>query len=102
MADRFASMRTMFDSPFREAFAITPNDSFSSAFTQPTRAIQVGSTGNIRCRFVSTYITSNGQLIASNTNNIVTLVNVPAGDHDYCIDMVLATGTTSNNIIGLF
>lgn len=103
MADKFAAMRPLLDSPALEGFAVTANDSFNSAFTQPTRALWVGQTGNVRCRFISTLAVMNGAYTSSNTNNIVTLQNVPSGTMlPVRVDMILATGTTANAFVGLF
>jgi hypothetical protein len=103
MADKFASQRPLMSDPYREGFAITPNDSFSSAFTQATRALWIGSAGNVRIRMVSTYVVSNSAFAASNSNNVITLGGIPAGTKlDVCCDMVFVTGTTANGIVGLF
>lgn len=103
MADKFKNFSPQMIDPYREGFAITANDSFNSAFAQATRGLWVGSAGNVRLRLVSTYVSSNGFLVASNSNNTIALGGIPAGvTLDVCCDMVFATGTTANGFVGLF
>ena len=103
MADKYIAYRPQLDSPIYEGFEIQANDSFNSAFSQPTRALWVGRTGNVRIRFVSTNSVVNGALAAANSNNTVNITEVPAGTIlPFRIDMVFATGTTANGFVGLF
>jgi hypothetical protein len=103
MADKFQNQRPMMIDPYREAFEIRANDSFNSAFAQATRGIWVGSAGNVRLRMVSTYNVMNSVWQSSNSNNVVTIGGIPAGTElRVCADMVFATGTTANGLVGLF
>lgn len=103
MADKFISHRALIDSPLENAFQLQANDNFASAFSQPTRALWVGSAGNVRVRMISTQNFSNGTYTASNSNNIVEFGGVQAGSMlPIRADMVLATGTTANGFVGGF
>lgn len=102
MTDRFTSLKPMLGDPPDTAFSITANDNFNSAFTTATRKLYVGQSGNVRCRFISAQVVSNGAYAPANTNNIVTLFNVPVGFHEMRIDMVFATGTTANLMVGMY
>lgn len=88
--DKYRQMVTDLDDPAIDAFIITPNDSTSSAFTQPTRAIYVGVTGDLCVRF-------------SRTQNVITFKNVPGGTSlAVRADMVYSTNTTATSIVGLY
>lgn len=65
--------------------AITPSD---STVIPTTRAIHVGSTGNIAMRL------ANGDL--------VTLTSVAAGVLTVQVDKVLSTGTTATSLVALY
>lgn len=88
MADKFSHFYSSFEGPAVDGFTITPSD--STVFSQPSRAIYVGTAGNI-----------SAQLNGANT--ILLFTNVPAGTIlPIRVNMVLATNTTANGMIGLF
>lgn len=70
----------------RSFFNITPSD--SALFAQPTRAIQVGTAGDIK-------------VMGVNDTVAVVLSGVTAGDHPYAVTRIYATGTTASGISGM-
>lgn len=91
MPDRFGKQGTGLDSPMKDAFAVTPND--STVFAQPTRAVYVGTKGNLRVQMLST----------DNANTVVTLTSVQAGTMlNIRVNKILSTNTNAGNIIGFY
>ena len=85
MASGFESI-----APAGSAWAVTPSD--STVFTQKTRALWVGTGGNIAVRAYD----MNGALAS------VTLTNVADGQIvPVCTDMVYSTNTTASGIVAL-
>lgn len=76
------------ESPATSAFAITPSD--STNLTQTTRAIYIGSAGNLKVLMLedSTPVTFTGLVEG-------TLLPI-------CVKRVYETDTTASNIIGLY
>jgi hypothetical protein len=86
MSDDFKKHASGITAPASHAVAITPSDSLP--LTHSTRAIYVGSAGDLRIAMVS--------------GDIVTLRAVAAGAvYPLRAAQVLATGTTAGNLIGL-
>ena len=83
-----AEYSTGFSSPARRAFAITPNDTDKLQYV--TRAIYVGKTGDINLCLIDD---KDPVLIAG--IKVGTVLAVRAR-------MVLATGTTATDLVGLF
>lgn len=90
MSDRFNKSYTNIDSIAYDAFTITANDSVT--FSQPTRAVYVGSSGNVHVEMVS-YDGSNTEL---------TFVGAVAGSVLPIRIQKVFANTTANNLIGLF
>lgn len=87
MTDKFASYAGGLGAPFVSAFAVTKSD--ATVFTQPTRALWVGGTGDVAVRMLD--------------GTTATLVGVPAGTRlDLRVDKVLSAGTSATNIVGLY
>lgn len=87
MADSFSSYQSGLDSPFANAFAITPS---TAELTNFTRAIYCGGDGDIKFTSIS--------------DETVTLFGVLAG-HVYPVrakTVLVSTGTTAANLIGLY
>lgn len=75
------------DNPAREAFAITPHD--TNELTAITRGIYVGVAGTVVA-------------ILADDSSAVTFVGCQAGSVlPICAKIVLSTGTTATNLIGL-
>ncbi len=86
MADDFQDHDTGLTSPAVNAADIVPSDAAALPFS--TRAIYVGSTGNLRIQLV--------------TGDLVTLTNVQAGSfYPVRVAQVMATGTTAGGLVGL-
>ena len=86
MADDFDGYETGLTTPAVNAADIIPSDAAPLPFA--TRAIYVGTTGNVRMLMVS--------------GDLVTLTNVQAGAfYPLRINQVLATGTTATGLVGL-
>ncbi len=86
MTDRYKNTSTGLSSPALDAFAITPND--ATDILEVTRALYVGGSGDI------TLVTKGGTQ--------VTFVGISAGAFlPIRASRVLATGTSSTNIVGL-
>ena len=86
MPDDFASLSSSLTSPAVGAAAITPSDSVVLPAT--TRALYVGTAGNLRAQMVS--------------GEVVTFTNLVAGSfYPLRLSQVMATGTTASGLIGL-
>ncbi len=84
---RFEGYSSSLTAPADVRFAITPDD--TAALAEVTRAIYVGTGGNIAVR-------------AANSASDVTFVNAPSGAIlDIRVSHVRATGTTAANLVGL-
>lgn len=84
--DDFANHTPSLTSPAQEAEAVTPSDSV--ALARASRAIYVGTGGNLRLQLVS--------------GGEVTLSNVQAGVcYPLRVAQVFATGTTAGNLVAL-
>jgi len=66
---------------------VTPSD--STVYDPPSRAVYVGTTGDLAVRMAGDQSTP-------------TFTGVPAGFHPLCVDKVLSTGTAASNIVLLF
>jgi len=75
--------------PIQGAFAITAHD--TNELANVTRAIWVGTTGNIKVVFAE-----------DTTAEAVTLNAVPVGMYSWAVRQVYATGTTASNLLGLY
>lgn len=99
MADRFGAFAASLESPAANGFAILPSD--TTLFDNITRAIYVGTPGNVRVNF-ATYSAANN-LTGVTPNTYVDFVNVPAGvTLAVRAKGVQATGTTANSMVGLY
>lgn len=88
MADPFSAYQASIDGPASRAFAITPHD--STLFTNVTRGIYVGVTGNITALLV-------GDTVA------VLFTAVPAGTVlPIRAQRVNSTATTASAMVGLY
>ncbi len=86
MADEFSSYRGGLTAPASHGAAITPSD--SAALLRSTRAIYVGTAGDLSVRLVS--------------GDEVTLSSMIAGMvYPLRVTHVLATGTTADGLVGL-
>ncbi|KGD86576.1 MULTISPECIES: hypothetical protein [Rhizobium/Agrobacterium group] len=86
MHDRFANMQASLSGPASSGFSITPSD--GSDLPEATRALYVGTGGNLTVRMLS--------------GETLTLSNVSSGSLlPLRITRVLATGTTAAAIAGL-
>lgn len=86
MSDKFEGRARSFDGPANDGFSVTPND--VAALAEITRAIYVGTAGNI-----SLTLTSGAAL---------TFINVPSGTLlPVRATEVKSTGTTATDLIGL-
>lgn len=86
MADKFTDTGNPIGAAV-SGFAVTKSN--STVFTQPTRALYVGGTGDVAVRMVD--------------GTTPTFVAVPAGALlPIRVDQVLSTGTSATSIIGLF
>lgn len=91
MADRFSKKKPELESQAHDGFAITPSN--ATVFSQPTRAIYVGSAGNLAVTMLG----------YENSNTALTFFGVQAGTVlPIRTIQVRQTGTTANSIIGLF
>lgn len=85
MADRYENLAPGLDSPYVGGFAITPND--NADLLRVTRAIWVGGTGAIAMKLA--------------TDQTVILAAVPVGLLRVRAKLVMSTGTTATNLVGL-
>lgn len=91
MADKFLKQKATLDSSAFDGFTVTSNN--TTVFSQPTRAVYVGTTGNLAVKMVG----------YDNSNTALTFVGVQAGSVlPIRVISVMRTGTTANSIIGLF
>lgn len=86
MPDRFSSNASSLSAPATNAFAITPND--AADLPEVTRAVYVGTGGNVAVRLIS------GQSVVFTGVSGSVILPIRA-------DRVLSTGTTASNLIGL-
>lgn len=84
MTDHFKSHATGMSDPIINASGVTPDDAADLAIT--TRALYVGTSGNLRVTLAS--------------GDIVTFANVGAGWHPLRVSRVWATGTAASDIVG--
>ncbi|SEW43448.1 hypothetical protein SAMN04488515_3082 [Cognatiyoonia koreensis] len=84
MTDPFKNHATGMSDPIQAAAEITPDD--ANALAVATRAIHVGTAGNLRVTLVS--------------GDIVTFPNLGQGWHPLRVAKVWATGTTATAIVG--
>jgi hypothetical protein len=90
MADRFSKNTIMLESPAGDFFSITPAD--ATTFTQTTRALFVGTGGNIK-------IMGHGKV----ANTVITLTNVPSGALlPIRVQRVYSGNTTASGLVGLY
>jgi hypothetical protein len=90
MTDRFAKFTQTLDAPSSDAFAITPAD--ATVFSQPTRAIYVGTTGNLKVMMA-------GRV----ANTVITFTNIPDGSLlPIRVQRVYSANTTATGLIGLY
>jgi hypothetical protein len=86
MPDRFANTQSSLTSPASSGFAVTPSD--TDGLAESSRALYVGSGGNLAVRMLS--------------GEVLNLSNVPAGALlPLRVTAVLATGTTAGSIAAL-
>ncbi|MEI4473714.1 spike base protein, RCAP_Rcc01079 family [Frigidibacter sp. MR17.24] len=86
MADRFASHAPNLTAPASDGAALVPSD--AAALAEATRAVYVGTGGDLHVRFVS--------------GADVTLRNLAGGMiYPLRLNQVLATGTTATNLVAL-
>ncbi len=86
MLDRFANVQPSLSGPALTAFAVTPDDGADLA--EASRAIYVGSAGNLSVKMLS--------------GEVVTFAGLAAGALlPVRVSRIRATGTTAGNIIAL-
>jgi hypothetical protein len=86
MVDQYAGRAQSFDAPSAHGFSVAPSDSLN--FAEPTRALYVGSGGNIAVVMLS--------------GAVLTLANVMSGALlPVRVKRVNATDTTAAQIVGL-
>lgn len=90
MPDRFQKSYAVLDSVCFDGFSITANS--SNVFTQPTRALYIGASGNLTVQMVG----------YNNSNTILSFSNVVAGTILPIRAQIVYANTTANNIVGLF
>jgi len=86
MTDHFKAHATGLSDPVQSASSVTPDD--ATDLVDTTRAVFVGTGGNLRVTLVS--------------GDIVTFPNAGAGWHPLRVVRVWATGTTATDIVGCF
>lgn len=87
MADAFGNYAQGLNSPAVSGFAVTKSD--ATVFSQPTRFVWVGGTGDLAVRMLD--------------GTTLTIVAVPAGTRlDIRVDKVLSTGTTATSVVGFY
>jgi len=89
MVNTFQNFETDLNSPARNAMDITPSDTVDLPFV--TRAIYVGTSGDIVVN-----------MVGSQTTNPITYHNVSRGWHSICVSRVYATGTTADQMRGVW
>lgn len=91
MADIYSKNTVLADDPAVDGFTVIPSN--STVFTQPTRFIYVGSTGNVGVQMTN----------KQGTNTNLVLVGVPVGTMlSLRTQMIFASNTTATSILGLF
>lgn len=86
-ADTFSTYRVGLTSPIMNAFAVTPHD--TNALTNDSRAIYIGSGGNI--------------VLVTTGGDTITLVGVLGGTiYSIRANIIKSTGTTATNIVALY
>ncbi len=86
MTDRFANVQASLSGPAASGFAVTPSD--ATDLPETTRAIYVGSGGNVTVRMLT------GETLAFASVSSGTILPVRA-------TRILATGTTCTDLVGL-
>jgi hypothetical protein len=86
MTDHFKTHATGMSDPIENAATVTPDDANDLADT--TRALFVGTGGNLRVTLVS--------------GDIVTFPNAGAGWHPLRVNRIWSTGTTATDIVGCY
>lgn len=93
MGDRFQQDEVALDKVYCDGFQVTPNDSI--VFSQPTRALWIGSTGNVRVELIGY---SDGTI----TSNVI-IYNVQAGTElAVRAQRVYSTNTNAGLITALY
>lgn len=90
MSDKFYKQFTNIDSIAYDAFSITPSD--STVFTQPTRAIYIGSSGNLHVEMLS----------YDGSNTEITFVSAVAGSILPIRVQKVFADSTAGSLVGLF
>ena len=91
MADRFSAFKPTLDtSTYSDAFAIVPSD--TTIFSQPTKAIYVGGSGNVYVQMAGT---------TSNNANLVFKMVQAGQSLEVRVQRIFAN-TTATDIIGLY
>lgn len=90
MSDRFGRQYTNIDSIAYDAFTITANDNV--IFSQPTRGLYVGESGNVHVEMLS----------YDGSNTEITFVNAAAGSVLPIRIQKVFANTTANSLVGLF
>lgn len=88
MADIFRKNFHSLEGPMTDGFTITPAN--GTVFSQPTRSIYVGVTGNVCVQ------------MAASTNTVLTFVAVAAGTTLPIRATIVFSNTTANSLVGLF
>lgn len=90
MTERFNKSFVSLDSVCLDGFAITPSN--TSVFTQPTRAVYVGSEGDLTVQMIG----YNG------SNTVLTFSNVPAGAVLPIRVQRVYENSTASALVGIF
>ena len=89
MADRFSQLTPTLESPATSAFAITPTANANAEFSNVTRGVYVGSTGNVTIKL-------------SGDSSHVTFYNVPAGVTLAIRAIAISNTSTATDLVGLY
>ena len=87
MADKFGKQYSSYEGPVTDGFAITPG---AAVFTQPTRALYVGSGGNVCVQMISP------------ANTVLTFVGVTPGTTLPIRVVSVFANSTAGSLLGLF
>ena len=90
MADRYRKEYGVLDSICFDGFAITANN--TNTFSQPTRAIYVGGSGNVTVQMIG----------YNNSNTVLSFNNVVAGTILPIRTQVVYANSTATGLVGLF
>lgn len=90
MADAYSHDEILIDSPAVDGFNLTANS--TNVFSQPTRALYVGTTGNV-CVQMSN---------RAGTNTVLTFPTVPAGTFMPIRVAIVYANSTANGFVGLY